>query len=211
MQFVSSTGNVMVRYLGITAFVTRHLTGEIDDLGYLGKWWEPEYLEWHIKYKLAQAKRRYGRMWRQYFNPMPDVVNYTGLAVITGALVNLTLPPKYLSSGTGAGAAAQGNTTLSTEAYSSSNDGIHNTRVTGASSVTTTTTAGDTMTITGAWQAPSGIPRAVTNFGIFDTNGQAADLVTPPSGGNLVVSSSFSVINLAQLDSITYTAHLVTA
>jgi hypothetical protein len=111
--------------------------------------------------------------------------------------------PVYLGWGTGAGAMSVSSTTLSTESMSSSNDGSHNTRVTGTSTRVTVSVANDGWQLTGTMTADAG--KTITNMMAFDTNGQAADLVTAPSGGNPFVGSDGMSIALLTGDSIAAT------
>lgn len=135
---------------------------------------------------------------------MADVVAYSGLAIITNLLSGIGgTVPKYIGWGTGVGTAARANTTLFTESMSSSNDGVHNTRVTGTVSRVTTSQTNDTMRVVGTLTADS--IKTITNVGLFDTNGQAADLVTAPSGGNLFTKSDFTGYALNAGDSIQFT------
>ena len=184
-----------INYLGVSAVVIR-ADGTREDKGLLGEWYD---LQWWIK----KLKKRYGKHWHKH-NP-GDVVNNTGKAIVTNMLVNVATPPKYVSWGTGAGAAAAGNTSLSTESMSTSNDGVHNTRVTGTQTQQTSGggTTYDTYQCVATLTADTG--KTITNVGILDTIGTAADLVNPPTGGNLFVSSSFTGIPLSANDSIQFT------
>lgn len=115
-------------------------------------------------------------------------VQNNGLARITSLLIAASW---WFQWGTGSGAAASANvvtTTTTTEARS-------------AATMTqqTTTVANDTMqavaTITAAGT------RAITEVGLFDAVGSGS----PPTGGNMDVYGDFAVINLSNLDSITFT------
>jgi hypothetical protein len=120
-----------------------------------------------------------------------SVIPYSALAIVSNLVSGLGgTVPKYLGWGTGAGVAARGNTSLFTESMSTSNDGSgHNTRVTATVSRVTTSQANDTVRFVGTLTADAA--KTITNIGFFDTNGQAADLVTAPSGGNLFLKTSF--------------------
>lgn len=139
---------------------------------------------------------------------LANVIAYTALAIVTNLLSGIGgTVPKYVGWGTGAGVSARSNTTLFTEAYSSSNTGSQNTRVTG---VVTRTSAGgqtnDTMQVVATLTCPAALaPLAITNAGIFDTNGLAADLVTAPSGGNLFLKSDFGTVTLSSGDTLQLT------
>lgn len=118
-------------------------------------------------------------------------VQNNGLANITAAWVAYASLPKYIQWGTGSGAAASANvvtTTSTTEA-----------RTSGTASQTTTTQTNDTYQVTGTVTALG--TRAITEVGLFD----AAGAGSPPTGGNMDVYGDFSVINLANGDSIAFT------
>lgn len=135
---------------------------------------------------------------------MADLVVNTGKANITSSLTSSN--NKYVSWGTGAGTTAAGNTTLFTEDYSTSSGGTGRTRVSGTQSQQTTTTTNDTYRVVATLTAEH--TTAVTNAGIFDTNGESANSTTPPSGGTLFCKSDFSVVNLATSDSIAFTFNI---
>jgi hypothetical protein len=139
---------------------------------------------------------------------MANTYTNAGRAILTNRIIAAGTEPKYIGWGTGAGAGSASSTTLSTEAMSSSNDGSHNTRVTGTSSRVTVSVTNDGYQVTGTVTADAG--KTITNMGLFDTNGQAADLVTAPSGGNLF--TIFDGMSLALLtgDSIAITAKFST-
>lgn len=140
---------------------------------------------------------------------MANVVTFAGLAIITDLLSGIGgTVPKFVSWGTGAGTSARTDTTLFTEDYSTTNDGTHNLRVTGTVSRVTTTNANDTMLCVGTLTELHAGGATVTNCGLFDTNGQAANLTTAPSGGNLLVKSDFVGISLNQSDSIQFSLSL---
>lgn len=188
----SSNSGLQLRYFGLEGVIIR-ANGEEEDLGVLGHWYDIEY--W------AKKLRRKGG----FFNPA-DVVTNKGFAIVTNTLVNLTLNPKYAGWGTAAGTAAVGDTTLFTEAMSTTNDGSHNIRPTATMTQVTTTQTNDTYQLVTTITADAG--KTITNFGMFDTNGQAADLSTAPSGGNLYVKSDFTGVVLATSDAISFTAKI---
>lgn len=167
----------------------------------LGQWYDPEHWFKLLKDATIDEKRKMG-----LYNPMADVVTNAGFAIVTNVLVNLTLNPKFIGWGTGAGTAAVGNTSLFTEDYSTTNTGTQNTRVTGTLTRQTITQTNDTYQIVGTLTAYGS--QTITNYGIFDTNGIAADLLTAPSGGNLYVKSDFTGIVLAASDAIQFTARI---
>lgn len=108
-----------------------------------------------------------------------------GRGLITASLAASTY--KYVGWGTGASAAADGNTTLSTEV-------IDTARATGTQSQQTTTTTNDTYRVVGTNTATTA--RSITNAGVFD---QLA------SGGNLFSQVDGLTDTLATSDSITFT------
>jgi hypothetical protein len=137
---------------------------------------------------------------------MAIVLTSAGKAIVTNRIKGAGTEPAYVGWGTGAGTTSVGDTTLFTEQYSTSNDGTHNTRPAGISSQQTTTVTNDTYQVIATLTCASGTGAiAVTNAGNFDSNGQAANLTTAPSGGNLFVKGDFSTINLAIGDSIQFT------
>lgn len=97
-------------------------------------------------------------------------------------------PPKFIGMGTGATAAARtaaaGDTALSTEVE---------TRATGTESIITTTVTNDTYQVVGTSTATAA--RAVDEAATFDAS----------TVGNIGVSATHNVINLANGDSIQYT------
>ena len=122
---------------------------------------------------------------------MAGQVQYGGLANITAALLAYASLPKFLQWGTGSSAARSANvvtTTSTTEA-----------RTSGATSATTTSQTNDTYQVTGTITAAAG--RAITEVGVFDAAGSG----NPPTGGNMDIDGSFTVINLSTGDSIAFT------
>ena len=135
---------------------------------------------------------------------MADVLTNAGLAIVTNRIIGSGTEPKYASWGTAAGTAAVGNTTLFTEAMSTQNDGSsHNNRVTGTSSRVTGSQTNDTYQVVATLTADAG--KTITNAGLFDSDGLAADLVTATAGGNLFVKSDFTGIALNTGDAIQFT------
>lgn len=96
--------------------------------------------------------------------------------------------PKYIAMGTGATGAARtavvGDTALSTEVE---------TRTAGTGSTVTTTQTNDTFQETGTVTATA--TRAVDEAGLFDAS----------TVGNMFLSATFAVVNLANGDSIAFT------
>ncbi len=140
---------------------------------------------------------------------MANVLTNAGRAILTNRIKGAGTEPNFVGWGAGAGTSAAADTSLFTEQYSTSNDGTHNTRVTGTSTQQTTTVSNDTYQVVGTLTVASGTGAiTVTNMGCFDTNGQAANLTTAPSGGNLFVKGDFTGIALNVGDSIQATFKL---
>jgi hypothetical protein len=142
---------------------------------------------------------------------MANIFTNVGKQIVTGRLLSAapgggtpgSASPQFIGWGTGAGTAAIADTTLFTEDYSTTNTGTQNTRVTGTTTQFTTTTTSDTLQVQGTVTANA--IKTITNAGVFDTNGIAANLTTAPSGGNLFVKSDFTGIALQANDSIQFT------
>ena len=137
----------------------------------------------------------------------------TGRAIVTGRLLGTAQSvPQYTSWGTNTGTTAAADTTLFTETYSTTNNGTGNQRTAGTMTQVTTSTTNDTeqmvATLTAA-QAQNGtqgqLGGPISNAGIFDAIGTAANLTTAPSGGNLYMKGDFGIINLNQNDAIALT------
>jgi hypothetical protein len=110
---------------------------------------------------------------------------------MTTALIGLSW---WLQWGTGTGATSSANavtTTTTTEA-----------RVSATPAQATVTSTNDTLTLTGTITAAGS--RAITEVGAFDAVGTG----TPPTGGNMDLYGSFSVINLNASDSIAFTINV---
>ena len=111
-----------------------------------------------------------------------------GLTRMTTALIALSW---WFQWGTGSGATSSANvvtTTSTTEARQPCT----------ATQITVTST-NDTLQLTGTTTAAG--TRAITEVGAFD----AAGASSPPTGGNMDIYGSFSVINLNSGDSIAFT------
>lgn len=120
------------------------------------------------------------------------VITNVGKGICAKRLVGATpsqAEPKYVAIGTGATGAARtaavGDTALSTEVE---------TRATGTNSTVTTSQTNDTYQVVGTVTATTA--RAVDEAGIFDAS----------SAGNMFFSATFSVVNLANGDSLQLTA-----
>jgi hypothetical protein len=72
-------------------------------------------------------------------------------------------------------------------------------RATGTATQQTTTLTNDTYQVVGTLTAAAA--RAITEVGVFDAVGSGS----PPTGGNMDIYGSFTVINLSTGDSITFT------
>lgn len=118
---------------------------------------------------------------------MATVFTTAGRAIVTNRIKGSGTEPNYVAIGTGAGTAANTDTTLFTEVE---------TRTAGTSTQQTTTTTNDTYQVIGTITATA--TRAVTNAGLFDAS----------SSGNLLMKGDFSTINLASGDSIQLTQKL---
>ncbi len=137
----------------------------------------------------------------------------SGRAIVTGRLLGTSQAiPQFASWGTNTGTTAATDTTLFTETYSATNNGTGNQRTAGTMSQVTTATSNDSeqivATLTAA-QAQNGtqgqLGGPISNAGLFDSVGTAANLITAPSGGNLYMKGDFALINLSQNDSISFT------
>lgn len=129
------------------------------------------------------------------------VLNNAGRAIITKLLAGSGQPqPAFGSWGTGGTAAAAANSALSVEMYSTQNSGTQNQRVTATLSQVTVSQTNDTYQA--LFTLTSTTTQTITNCGVYDTIGTAADLVTAPSGGNLFCEASFTGISLVAADSI---------
>ena len=137
-----------------------------------------------------------------------NILTDVGRALTTGKIKGVGsgigfLEPKYIGVGTGTTTPAVGQTALVTEDYTTTNDGTRALRVTGTSSQATVNVLNDTYQVVGTVTAQHIM--AVTEAGLFDTNGQATNTTTAPSGGNMYMRTVFSVINLAAADTLQLT------
>jgi hypothetical protein len=120
---------------------------------------------------------------------MASFVTNTGLKSFVDALVAAD-EDKYVGWGTGSGQAVT-DTDLATAAAED--------RTAGTLSAEDETTTDDTFQVVGTLTA--GGARAITEAAVFDGAGTG----NPPSGANMSIYGDFSVINLAENDSITFT------
>ena len=134
---------------------------------------------------------------------MAALVTNSGKAICANRIIGSGTQPNYGSWGTGAGTTGATDTTLFTESMSTENDGDQNRRVTATTSRVTTTVTNDTYQAVYTLTADSG--KTITNTGLFDSDGLAADLSTAPSGGNLFAKADHTGIPLSAADSIQYT------
>lgn len=123
---------------------------------------------------------------------MASLVTNAGFANATAAWDAYASKPRYLQFGTGSGQTASSNA-LAIAAQ---------TRVLGTTSQVTTSVTDDTYQLTGTVTASAA--RAVTEVGAFD----AAGTGDPATGGNMDIYGDFSVINLANGDSIAFTVQV---
>jgi hypothetical protein len=118
--------------------------------------------------------------------PASTAVVNGGRAIITNRIIGSGTEPKYVAIGTGTTAVALTDTALGTEVE---------TRATGTSSRTTTSTTNDTYQVVGTVTATAS--RTIGEVGLFDAS----------SSGNLFVRGVLaSTVSLASGDSITVTA-----
>lgn len=133
---------------------------------------------------------------------MATVFTHAGKAITTNRLIGSGTEPKYVSWGTAAGTAAAADTTLFTEARSSSTSGGNVVRATGTSSRVTTAQTNDTYQAVATLTADAS--KTITNAGLFDTDGAAVS-PGPPTGGNLFMKGDFTGVPLNTSDSIQFT------
>jgi hypothetical protein len=118
--------------------------------------------------------------------PASTAVVNAGRAIITNRIIGSGTEPKYVAIGTGTTAVALTDTTLGGEVE---------TRATGTSSRTTTSTTNDTYQVVGTVTATAS--RTIGEVGIFDAS----------SSGNLFVRGVLaSTVSLASGDTLTVTA-----
>lgn len=121
---------------------------------------------------------------------MATVLTNTGKARMINALNGGShTPPQHVGWGTGAGTAAETDTTLFTEASES--------RVSGTKTVETTTVTDDTYQVVATITADG--TKTITNAGLFDAS----------TSGNLYVKGDFTGIALNASDSIQFTIKIV--
>jgi hypothetical protein len=134
---------------------------------------------------------------------MANVFTRAGMAIVTNRIIGAGTEPKFIGVGTSSTAASQADTALGTEDYSTTNDTTHNLRITGTSSRVTTAQTNDTYQSVGTFTAAHST--AVNEAGLFDSNGQATNLTTAPSGGNMLMHAVFSTVNLSTGDTLSLT------
>ena len=119
--------------------------------------------------------------------PASTAVVNAGRAILTNRIIGSGTEPKYVAMGTGTTAVALTDTALGGEVES---------RTTGTSSRTTTSTTNDTYQVTGTVTATTS--RTIGEAGLFDQSAL---------GGNLFVRGVLaSTVSLASGDTITVTA-----
>jgi hypothetical protein len=119
---------------------------------------------------------------------MATVIANTGKAIYNNRLRGTGTEPVFAAWGTGAGTAAIADTTLFTE---------NGSRVSGTSSVATTTTTNDTYRVVSTLTAGGAL--TITNAGLFDAS----------SAGNLFLKGDFTGVALATGESIQFTFNAV--
>lgn len=117
---------------------------------------------------------------------MADIFTTAGKGFVTSTLTSST--GKYVGWGTGAGTAAIGDTTLSTEAAEA--------RVSGTQSQQTTTVTNDTYQVAGTLTSAS--TQTITNAGVLSAS----------TVGTLILHSDFTGVPLVSGDSIAFTFKL---
>lgn len=119
---------------------------------------------------------------------MADVVVVTdiGMGIVTNRIKGAGTEPNNIGWGTGATAAAVGNTALETARAEA--------RTVGTSTREQTNVANDTYQVVGTITA-SGSSAAITEVGLFDAS----------TAGNLFLRGTFSAINVSVGDSIEFT------
>ena len=126
---------------------------------------------------------------------MATVLTAAGEAICSGLVTKVTtLDPKFIAIGSGAGTAANGDTTLFTEYTSGTWAGYA--RTSNAGTQVTVTDTNDTAQWQGTFTA--GAAQTVTNAGNFDAS----------TNGNICVKGDFSGVVLANGDSIQVTIKL---
>jgi hypothetical protein len=116
-----------------------------------------------------------------------DKATKVSCSIVANRLKGDGTAPKYIHWGTGNTAATIDDTALQTPRAES--------RVAGTETIVTTTVTNDTYQVVGTITC-AGTAAAITEFGQFDA----------ASGGNILVRSTFDVINLQVGDSIQFTS-----
>lgn len=120
---------------------------------------------------------------------LATVFTNSGAAIVTNRMIQAGTAPKNIGWGTGATAAAVGDTALQTEAAPTTSGG----RTVGTESRTTVTNTNDNYQVAGTVTA--GGTLAITEAGLFDA----------VTSGNMLIHSVFSAVNVVNLDSIAFT------
>lgn len=116
-----------------------------------------------------------------------DKTTNAGSAIIANRIKGLGTEPNYAHWGTGATAAAVGDTALQTPRAEA--------RVAGTSSIVTTTVTNDTYQVVSTITCAS-TAAAITEYGQFDAS----------VAGNILIRSTFDAINVQVGDSIQFTS-----
>lgn len=122
---------------------------------------------------------------------MPTAYTNVGAGVLNNRVIQAGTAPKNIGWGTGAVAAAVGDTALGLEVAPTTAGG----RTVGIESRTTITNANDNYQVTGTVTQTAAGPVAITEAGLFDAL----------SAGNLFMRSNFAAMNTSLNDSIAFT------
>ncbi len=120
---------------------------------------------------------------------LATVFTNAGTSIVTARITQTGTAPKNIGWGTGATAAAVTQTALVTESAPTTAGG----RTVGTESITTVTVTNDNYRVTGTVTAGSTL--AITEAGLFDN----------VTGGNMLIRSDFSPVNVVSGDSIAFT------
>ena len=122
---------------------------------------------------------------------LATVFTNAGAAIVTNRMIQAGTAPKNIGWGTGATAAAVGDTALGTEVAPTTAGG----RTVGTESRTTVTNANDNYQVVGTVTQTAAGPVAITEAGLFDA----------VSAGNMLIRSVFAAVNTSLNDSIAFT------
>ena len=137
----------------------------------------------------ANITRPIADEFRRGLRSLATVLVNGGVAIITNRMIQAGTAPKNIGWGTGAAAAAVGDTALQTEFAPTTAGG----RTVGTESRVTTTNTNDTYQVNGTVTATTA--GTITEAGLFDA----------VSAGAMLIHSSFTGIAVAIADSIAFT------